>query len=433
MSNSVLPQKPSSIRQRSARAELLHARLFTERAQAWTAELSTLRSTEVLEQLDENFGNILTAFRRAADPQQLDQSELARSIAMSMYDYYDLRGRWDDWMRTAPQGLEACERIGDEYSLGVAYPAICNSLGIASRMLGQPEAALTWFEQALRRATSPDVQADTLTNLADIHRLKGRLADARRCAEEAIVLAQGAEDQAREAKGHEYLGLTLTSLREYDAAIIAYEKALELRRQSGNLRRLSLALTFKAYALTMRGAQADLEEAQQCYEEARIIDSALRNEQSLARYQGDIAALYNRLGQYEKAIDYGSEALSVNKRIGFHRGAALNFVRLMDSHLHLGHLDEALGVAEQGFDLRAALTDFDLRMITFELGLARLALQLERVQRGAEARRVAQMALDVAGSTDNLEVVRSQVQPLLTPPSDSNRLSGEEHPSGTRP
>ena len=113
-------------------------------------------------------------------------------------------------------------------------------------------------------------------------------------------MGQQAGDRSREAKGLEYLGLTYTFLGDYDSAITSYEYALQLREATGNLPRVALTLTMLSYVLTQRGRREDLNQAINYYLRSYKIDEEIENWQALARYWGDVAVTYNKLGDIKK-------------------------------------------------------------------------------------------------------------------------------------
>jgi tetratricopeptide (TPR) repeat protein len=359
-------------RQETAEGELLHSQLFLKRIQRCHAELSTIKAPEILDKIDTWLEDIEIAFQRVADPLQLNQMEMARDFALVLPDFYDKRGKWDDWIRIAPLALEACKKLDDLYSMGEAYPAILNGIGLMHRMLGNSNQALFYYEQALELAISNLVKSDILTNLADINR--GQPERALKDAEQAIEFAEQADDKNRQAKALEYKGLTYIGQERYNEGIECYEKALKLRKEIGNLPRIAMTLSFLAYGLTHREDLGDLSQALAYYEQAHEIEQQLKNPQGIARYHGDIAVLFNKLGEYEKAIEHSNTALLDNIRIGFFRGVALNHIRLADSHLKLAlsnkvaeHIDLAKVVEhiDLAIKYREHLIPFDLRLSKF--------------------------------------------------------------------
>src|SRR6266436_831287 len=344
-------------------AYLKHAKGFLDQLKKWSSEIGTLKCPESLNKIERETNNISSAFSRTLDPDQLDLPEMTRDFALALFDYYDKRSGWDQWESFGSRGLSACKKLGDAYSMGEAYPAICNCFGIVRRMQGKNDEAMLFYSQALEKAARDELRSDALTNMADIYRLQGQAEQALQYAQQAIELGQRSGDSSREAKGLEYLGLTYTSLGEYDRAIALYEHALRLREEAGNLPRVALTLTLLSYALTHRGRKEDLNQAIKYYRLSYEIDVQIKNWQAVARYWGDVAVTYNRLGEYQKAIDNSEQALDRNERIGFRRGVALNHVRLAESYLRLSNFDKALFHAEQACKNLQHLAPFDRKLV----------------------------------------------------------------------
>jgi tetratricopeptide (TPR) repeat protein len=398
------------LRQATSQAELEHAQLYLDLARAWNAQLNSAHAPQALNEMDDEINNITLAFQRTAN--QPDSLEIARDLALALFRYFDKRSLWDDWIHLSLSALQTCQQLGDAYSMEEAYPQLCNDRGIAYRMLSQQDNALHWYEQALAHAVSDELRSDALTNMADIYRLQGNTEQAVQAAHQAIELGRRANDINRQAKGLEYLGLTCMSLRQYDAAVDHYTNALHLREETGNLPRIALVLTFLSYALTQRGVEDDYTQALTHYKRAYEIDIKLQDWQSIARYQGDVAALYNKLGAYQKAIDNAELALDRNDRIGFWRGVALNHMRLTESHMHLNHLDKALFHANQAFRYRAHLSDFDRKLSQFDKVFLQLAQNLLQLGQTEKAIEYSKIALEIAQDTKDSTTSQAAIELL---------------------
>jgi len=384
-------------------AYLRHAKLFLNQLKKWSAEIPTPRCLESLNAIESTMNNITAAFLRTTSPIQLDLPEMTRDFAIMLFDYYDKRSSWNQWGDDiGPHGLSACERLGDTYSMGEAYPIICNCFGIVRRMQGKNSEAMRFYEQALENAERDELKSDALTNMADIYRLQGRAEQALQCAQQAIKLGQRSEDSSREAKGLEYLGLTYTFLGEYDKAIGLYEQALHLREEAGNLPRIALVLTQLSYALTHRAGKEDLKRAIVYYRRSYNIDVQIGNWQSVARYWGDVAVTYNRLGEYQKAVENSEQALDRNESIGFLRGIALNHIRLAESYLYLSNFDKALFHVEQACKNLRHLAPFDRKMVLagFSNVLLDLGKYMQSFGKLTEATAYAKLAIELAGEVN---------------------------------
>jgi tetratricopeptide (TPR) repeat protein len=404
---------------------LRHAKVYLEQLKKWRSEIGTLKCPESLKEIERATNNISSAFSRTLDAEQLDSPEMTRDFAILLFDYYDKRSGWDQWEYFGSHGLSACKRLDDAYSMGEAYPTICNYFGIVRRMQGKNDEAILFYEQALEEAIRDELKSDALTNMADIYRLQGRTEQALQCAQRAIALGRNAGDSSREAKGLEYLGLTYTSLGEYERAIELYEHALHLREETGNLSRVALTLTMLSYALTHRGRKEDLHQAIKYYRRSYEIDVQIKNWQAVARYWGDVAVTYNKLGEYQKAIDNSEQALDRNERIGFWRGVALNHVRLAESYLRLRNFDKALFHAQQACKNLEHLASFDRKMVLvgFSIVLLDLGKYMQSLGKLTEATTYAQTTIELAEEAKASEVLLAATYLLqqVEQPTDEER------------
>jgi tetratricopeptide (TPR) repeat protein len=350
--------------------ELNHARLYLARAQQWNVKFTTEEAPENLRKMDSRIGSIEIALQRTADPKQLNQPELARDLAITLSDYYDKRGRWDDWIKLGSLGLEACLKLGDTYSLGEAYPLICNGIGITYRMLGKLNESMSFYEKALERATADAIKSDTFTNMADIHRLFGETEKGILCAQQAVVMGQRSGDKNREAKGLEYMGLTYTALKRYDEAIECHRQALLLREETKNLPRIALVLDFLSAALAYRGAREDLEKALNGYQRALMIEKQLNDSQRIAGCYGALGVIYCKLFEYGKAIENLEMALNLSTEIRFFRGVTVYCIWLAYAYLGSNNLKLAL------FHISEFCKDYQHLMYPERVALAPIICQI---------------------------------------------------------
>jgi tetratricopeptide (TPR) repeat protein len=279
-------------------------------------------------------------------------------------------------------------------------------------MLGNSGEAMLFYKQAFDRVSKDEIRSDCLTNMADIYRLQGNHEKALACAQQAVELGQRTGDQSREAKGLEYLGLTYISCKRYDEGIDCYKQALQLRQETANLPRIAMVLAFLAFALTNRGSQQDLKQALQYHKQAYEIELKLQNRQSIARYFGDVAVLYNKLGEYEKAIENSEMALHYNEDMGFLRGAALNHVRLAHSYQGLGQLDRMLFHVEKALELEKYLTAFDRNLSRFIEVLIASVRYLHKLGRGLKAKEYAELVINLFKDSEDSDALEG-IEQLL--------------------
>jgi tetratricopeptide (TPR) repeat protein len=393
------------------RAALRQTQLFLEKVKRWSTEFATPKTPEIFKQMDEEKGNLKKALARL--PDFYDQiPEQIRDFSLLIYDYYSTRSRWDEWIEFGELGLKACEKLGDQYSLGQVYSQLCNYLGIAHRMMNKFDEAMEYYKKAFNKAERNEEKSDALTSMADIYRLKfpPETEKALQSSEEAIKLAQEIGDKNREAKSWEYKGLAYVGLgREgYDDGINCYKKALALRKETENLPGVAKMLSTFIFALVNRGSNEDINQAIEYYEKAYEIEKSLDNQQSLGRLDGDIAVAYNKLGKYKEAIEFSRNAATSNENAKYWRAYTLNQARLLHSYFGLKNVEEALKCADYVCENQKKLTAFDLANLPDLSGMfVELAkYQQERVNI-EKAKEYCQFAINLATATFESESLQS--------------------------
>jgi len=185
-------------------------RRWLEKLQERNPELKTKNAAKILEWLDNpdefnlNLETVIDCIKNATNT---IPPEIIRDFALAIHDYYNKRSKWSEFVELGILGLEACRKIGDSDSMGIAYPALCNNLGLACRMSGKKEEAMSYYQDALKRATRNEERSDALTHMCDIYRLWGKTEKALECGRQAVELAKQIVDSDREAKGLEFTGL----------------------------------------------------------------------------------------------------------------------------------------------------------------------------------------------------------------------------------
>jgi len=335
------------------------------------------------------------------------------------------RSQWEEWIEFGQLGMEACKRINDPYSMDEVYPTLCNNLGIANRMLGNFEEAMSFYQDALEKAKYEKEKSDALTNMCDIYRLWGQTEQALKYGDQAKKLAP---DKSRKAKALEFMGLTYVSDQNYDAGIGCYRQSLKLRRETGNQQKEVLNFSYLAFALSHRNQnKEDLYEALYCYEQAKEIEENLDNKQSLGRLKGDIAVAYNKLARYEgenkveryeEAKNLSLESYSYNDSdgvhgIGYKRGATLNQARLIDSYLGLNELEKALESARYVCKNRESLNHFDrINLHDLSAMLIQISQYLKKRGKMREATELCEVAIEFASDSKE-EESKQDAQALL--------------------
>jgi DNA-binding SARP family transcriptional activator/Tfp pilus assembly protein PilF len=176
-------------------------------------------------------------------------------------------------------------------------------LATTETALGDYEAAEAHYDQALRLSPVPRVRL--LSSLGGLQGRLGRSTKARRTLEEAVHLAQGQGDPATLAVASGNLGILLIGQGEQEAAEAMLQKALAAARRAD------------AHWLT-------------------------------AHLTGHLGLLAEDRGDSETTVQHYQRARAITKTIGAERSAILWTLNLGITHYEQGQLDEALPLLIEG-------------------------------------------------------------------------------------
>ncbi len=131
--------------------------------------------------------------------------------------------------------------------------AVLNNLGATYFSLGQYASSRKSYQQALafhRQSGNAQAEAETLANLSLLDCVEGHLSSGIQNATQAITLADKAGDKINLANAYYYLGRNQLAAGNCEAAEMAYQRALELRREvphPGRLVELQVELAMLAH------------------------------------------------------------------------------------------------------------------------------------------------------------------------------------------
>ena len=160
----------------------------------------------------------------------------------------------------AKHALEAAVRVrGDR-----PEPMTLNLLGVVSRNLGDYDAAVRYYQQAIETATRSNTQvvvAQTLGNLGNVYSSLGQYEKAIDVQTEALRIATALDRPSSVANLHGNLGLAFSRLSRLPQAADHLAKAIAIARTIGAPTRLAAALSSLASFRLFRLSDADGAEA----------------------------------------------------------------------------------------------------------------------------------------------------------------------------
>ncbi|HEY9646331.1 MAG TPA: tetratricopeptide repeat protein [Chroococcidiopsis sp.] len=284
--------------------------------------------------------------------------------------------------------------------------AVLNQIGTVRRLLGQPEAAMAAYQQALAISTAVnDVVSteDTLKLIAVLQRIQGQLDQALATYQQILNSYPEGFDTYGKAEVFNSVGLLHEQLGNPEAAIAAYQAVLGVTASlEPNLTQIDRVLALNQlvdlYAAQGQTAQAETYRQQaiavmdENSDDSRLpvggftaqtnllqrIGNALLDQglaelaeryyqQSLAiadrgynRYYDQLFALgsielaYRRQGNLERALDYILQSLTVMQEMGDPNAQSSTFLSLGDGYQALGDLERALGYYQQALAIARA-------------------------------------------------------------------------------
>ncbi|HUQ56025.1 AfsR/SARP family transcriptional regulator [Lentzea sp.] len=176
---------------------------------------------------DTERANLVAAIRDAAEH---DLPEHSWMLAQCLWDFFNLRKHWVDWIDTHGVALTAARAAGDHGAEGLTLI----TLGIALREVRRHDEAIDCYRQALAifRATGDRAREEpTWNNLGIVHMTQGRPEDALTCFERAAGIARELGNLHTEAVTLNNIAVLHADAGRFDVALSRYLRALEIRRE----------------------------------------------------------------------------------------------------------------------------------------------------------------------------------------------------------
>jgi len=271
----------------------------------------------------------------------------AVDLARGLYNYFELRKHWSEWISTHEIALENAVRIGDRTAegtllvyLGVAhmqsmrldvakalyrralsifravgdrvgFGSALNDLGLVLRNLGRPHFAMLCHRWALRlfqEAGRGHLEGSALHNIAVGHRLLGRLDIAVECHLQNVTNHRRLGELLHTGRALDFLGVAYQELGRMTEAIECHRENLEICRELLDVH--GTARSKSNLAVTYREA-GRLSEAIVCHLDAlhtfRTTGPVHREGVELV----ELGKTYRRAGRYAEAASSWAEALAI--------------------------------------------------------------------------------------------------------------------------
>jgi len=264
------------------------------------------------------------------------------------------------------KGLAAAVKYKDSLQIGMA----CNGTGIIYERRGDFDSALIVFHKALKvfqLTNNNERTGRTLENIATIHIHRGEL----KTSLSYLLEAKSSFEKAGSTKNlpslYIKIGRIYAETDDYFNAEKWYEKGKQLALENGNYQEAGVALNAVGIMFKNQGKNED---ALKRYLEVVSIADKIKNKSLLLAVYGNIGNVYQKLNNYDKAIDFHQKALDMAVSLNNPVEAAIQFVNLgndynllKDYRKAITYLERALPVFTETKTQSYLLSTYDAMII----------------------------------------------------------------------
>ena len=204
------------------------------------------------------------------------------------------------------------------------------------------------IESVLETNPREDLRARLLLRHGLLIRFSGRVDEAHRSLDEALVLARRLGDTRLEGHALESLGGLHFEQGRTNDALSNYEAALEAHRKIGDRYFEGLLLGHLGSLLLEQGR---MDEAISHYEAALEIHRAVGNRHLEGLVLVNLGSLHGKRGRVDHAFSKYEAALEIHREVGNRRIEGIILGNLGSLHLERGRMDEALSYFESALEV----------------------------------------------------------------------------------
>ncbi|MBE9205013.1 tetratricopeptide repeat protein [Nostoc sp. LEGE 06077] len=281
-----------------------------------------------------------------------------------------------------------------------------NSIANANANLGQPQKALEFYSQALRlfRAEKkPYFIVNTLVGIGGVYFNAGETKQALEAYNQALGIQRQQKDLDGQADILQVIGITYTNLGEPQKALEAFQQSLEIQKtrnnlsrqadalnyigvlylsigdeqksrealnqslklqqqSQGNLSGIALAFNLTKQAVTLTGIAgsysfSEPQKSLEYYNQARSLLQKAGNPHSEAELLGQVALVYDRLGEKQKALDVLNEALVLQRFTKNRAREAFTLDTVAGIYASLGDYQKSINTYNQALNIEREVKD----------------------------------------------------------------------------
>jgi CHAT domain-containing protein/Flp pilus assembly protein TadD len=264
-----------------------------------------------------------TAAQRMLDLARRERNGLAECMAWASLGNTQ-RGLGD--YKAAAESISYAFAIAYEAGDAVAAADYLAELGYTQLLAGHAEDAGWHYEHGLILLETPDAHPSLAARLhdgiAEAYLAQNQAAAARSHAEQAVDLAQQAQDPYLEARHRSTLGRVLTRMGDYEAAARQHQAAIELfQKIKGRRAYLDLAGEYGNLA-TLYRLQGRYQPALETLEQAIAIAHQVGDQLAEGKWRDTLGSVYEELGDLDAAESCHRQALQIFEELGNNGEAA---------------------------------------------------------------------------------------------------------------
>ncbi|MCA9942354.1 MAG: tetratricopeptide repeat protein [Anaerolineales bacterium] len=212
--------------------------------------------------------------------------------------------------------LKRAERVARRQKNSAGLARILHQLGFTAMKEGVPEAADSYYQEALTLAQKigdAGQTAEILLKLSALSYRRGRYEETEQFCQEALVLARQVGNESLMVSLLGNLGLVEKANGRFDKAISHYEEALRLARQLDDQGLIINILQNLGLVHEKRG---DYAQARTNYEEGLARAEKQKDPELRSRMLGNLGSVACHLGNYAEATGYFRQGLSLAEASG---------------------------------------------------------------------------------------------------------------------
>lgn len=252
--------------------------------------------------LDDECDNLVAATMYAAEH---GWPAHAWQLPYTLWRYFELRGRYEDWIATHHRALAAVGDKADE-----ALAAVNRTLGTVYWHTGEYDRALAHYQHAMDaygRLGNRKGEAVTVSNIGNIHFKLGRL----RLAFDHYE--RGLRMEGPDGINLSNIGMLCMRMGRYAEAVDYHTQALAHSRAAGDLRHEANTLDNLGEVYQRLDRRTD---AMDHYERARTLFAEVGDRSGEGRALNHVGMIHCRQGRYEQALDCQERALAMLSGVG---------------------------------------------------------------------------------------------------------------------